>query len=185
MYLEGRYKVDTYDAIVSRRSIRSYTNDVITEENLERILTAAEAAPIARALYDKMHITVITNPQILEKIDRATAKMIGDMEKRPLYGAPMLVVISEQIDDAAMENPMWSSAACMVENMALEAVALGVGSVHIWGAIRAVNASPELLAELELPDGFVPSCAIALGQTEEEYVPRDIPENRIKRSFLR
>lgn len=73
----------------------------------------------------------------------------------------------------------------MVENMVLAAVALGVGTVHIWGAIRAVNASPELLKALQLPDGFVPSCGIALEQTEEEYVPRDIPADRNQKTYLR
>lgn len=177
--------MDVLEAIRSRRSIRSYTNDVITEEDLDRILLAAEAAPVARAMYDRVHITVVTNRDILDRIDRATAEMIGEPDKTPLYGAPMLIVLSELKPDPGMENPLWSTAACMVENMALEAVDLGVGSVHIWGAIRAVNASPDLLKSLELPDGFVPSCAIALGRTEEQYVPRDIPRDRIKKSFIR
>lgn len=172
-------------AIRSRRSIRSYTNDVITEENLERILRAAQAAPIARALYDNMHLTIVTNAELLQKIDQATAEMTGNKTRPALYGAPMLVVVSEKIEDPAMENPLWSSAACMVENMALEAVNLGVGSVHIWGAVRALNKSPELLEALQLPEGFTPSCAIALGQTEEEYEPRDIPSDRIKENFVR
>lgn len=177
--------METSEAIRSRRSIRSYTNDVITEENLERILEAAEAAPIARALYDNIHLTVVTNAELLQKIDQATGEMIGDTSKPTLYGAPMLIIVSEKIPDAAMQNPLWSSAACMVENMALEAVSLGIGSVHIWGAVRAINASPELLKALNLPEGFEPSCAIALGQTEEEYERRQIPENRIAKNYVR
>lgn len=177
--------MEVLEAINCRRSIRNYTNDVVTEENMAKILKAGEAAPIARGLYERMHLTVITNPQLLEKIDRTCAEMLGEPDKRPLYGAPVLVVVSELKPDAGMENPLWSSGACVVENMALAAVSLGVGSVHIWGAIRAVNASEEILRELQLPDGFVPSCAIALGQTEEEYTPRDIPDDRMKKTWIR
>lgn len=177
--------METSEAIRARRSIRSYTNDVITEENLDRILMAAEAAPIARALYDDVHMTIVTDAGLLQKIDAATAKMAGDSSRPALYGAPMLVVVSVRISQPGMENPMWSSAACMVENMALEAVNQEVGSVHIWGAIRAVNQDPELVAALQLPEGFEPCCAIALGQTEDEYEPRDIPRDRIRKNFVR
>lgn len=150
-----------------------------------RILEAAQAAPIARALYDDMHLTVITNAELLQDIDEATQEMIGNKTRPALYGAPMLIVVSEKIDGPEMENPLWSSAACIVENMALEAVELGIGSVHIWGAIRALNRSPELLAKLQLPDGFTPSCAIALGQTEEEYSRRAIPKDRIATNYVK
>ena len=177
--------MDVLEAIRSRRSIRSYTNDVIAEENLERLLEAAQASPIARGLYEDVHITVVTKPDVLEKINRAAAQMMGDPSMVPLYGAPMLIVVSEKKPSPEMQNPMWSSGACIVENMALEAVELGVGAVLIWGAIRAVNASEELVKELQLPDGFVPSCALAVGQTEEEYTPRDIPKDRIKTTFLK
>lgn len=177
--------MDVLEAITSRRSIRSYTNDVVAQEDLDKILLAAEAAPVARGLYENMHLTIVTKPEVLEKINKAAAEMMGDPSAVPLYGAPMLIVVSEKKPDPGTENPMWSSGACIVENMALEAVELGVGAVLIWGAIRAVNASEELLRSLELPDGFVPSCAIAIGQTEEEYLPREIPEDRIKKTYLK
>lgn len=177
--------MEVYEALMSRRSVRSYTNDVITEENLEKILDVAEAAPAAMGRYDDLHLTVITDAGLLGRIDRAGARMMGDPEKRPLYGAPMLIVVSVRRPEPGRENAVYSSAACIVENMAVEAVALGVGSCHIWGAVRAVAASEELTAQLELPDGFIPACGIILGQTEEEYMRRDIPEDRIRRSFIR
>lgn len=177
--------LDTFEALISRRSIRSYTNDVITEENLERILAAAEAAPVAMGLYGDLHLTVITDARLLEKIDRAAAEMMGDRAPQPLYGAPMLIVVSVRRPEPGRENPVYSSAAIVVENMALEAVALGVGACHIWGPIRALNASPDLVAALDLPEDFVPSCGIILGQTEEEYQPREIPEDRISINYIR
>ncbi|MBD5558990.1 MAG: nitroreductase [Clostridia bacterium] len=177
--------MDTFEALTSRRSVRSYTNDVITEENLERILAAAEAAPVAMGRYEDLHLTVITDARLLDRIDRATAKMMGDEGKQPLYGAPMLIVVSVRRPEPGRENAVYSSAACVVENMALEAVALNVGACHIWGAIRAVNASNDLAAQLELPEGFIPSCGIILGQTEEEYKQREVARDRIRINYVR
>lgn len=177
--------METYEALMSRRSIRNYTNDIITEENLERILQAAEAAPAAMGRYDDLYLTVITDARLLDRIDRAAAEMMGDPSRQPLYGAPMLVVVSVRTPAPGRENAVYSSAACVVENMALEAVALGVGACHIWGAIRALASSAELTEMLELPQDFIPSCGIILGQTEEEYIRREIPEDRIRRGFIR
>lgn len=177
--------MDTFEALTSRRSIRNYTNDVITEENLGRILAAAQAAPAAMGRYDDLHLTVVTDAALLGRIDRATAEMMGQPERTPLYGAPMLIVVSVKQPEPGRENAVYSSAACVVENMALAAVELNVGACHIWGAIRAVNADPDLAASLGLPAGFVPSCGIILGQTEEEYERRDVPDDRIAVNYVR
>lgn len=177
--------METLEALKSRKSVRKYTNDVISEENLDRILTAAQAAPAAMGRYDNFHLTVLTDAQLLDRIDRAAAAMMGDPDIHPLYGAPMLVVVSIREPEPGRENPAYSTAACMVENMALEAVALNVGACHIWGPIRALNASEDLVKALELPEGFTPSCGIILGQTEEEYTLRDIPEDRIKVNYVK
>ena len=135
--------------------------------------------------YDDLYLTIITDAGLLDRIDRAGAEMMGDPEKHPLYGAPMLIVVSVRRPDPGRENAVYSSAACVVENMAVEAVALGVGACHIWGAIRAVAASSELTRALELPEDFIPACGIILGQTEDEYMRRDISEDRIRRNFIR
>ena len=42
-----------------------------------------------------------------------------------------------------------------------------------------------LLKELNLPEGMVPCCAIILGQTDEKYELRNIPEKKIKTDFIK
>lgn len=69
--------------------------------------------------------------------------------------------------------------------MAIAATELSIGSCHIWGAVRLLNDNEELLKELNLPEGMVPCCAIVLGQTDEKYELRDIPENKIKTDFIK
>lgn len=169
------------DALYSRRSIRSYTGEKITDEQLAEILKAAYASPIGRGLYENAQITVITNPDILAKIDAA----IDDPSRHPLYGAPMLILISGPLTGTPADNIPYSNAAIINHNMSLKAVELGIGHCDIWGAIMAMNANhPEIIAELGLPEGFKPLSSLILGVTEEVYAEREIPE-RIKTAYIK
>ena len=164
--------MNVLDAIVSRKSIRAYTGEQIAEEELQAILKAAYAAAVGMAKYDTLHLTVIQDPALLAEIDRNAADFFNNPDAHPLYGAPTLIVVS------TCENGNVPSAnvAMLVHSMALEAVELGIGHVDIYGATAGLAMNPDLVAKLGLPEGFVPTGSIALGKTDETYVPREIPE---------
>ena len=177
--------MNTLEAINARKSIRSYTGQPISDEQLDAILLAANAAPIGMGRYDAVHLTVITDGELLAGIEQAGAKLFGKPDLHPLYGAPTLVLVSTTLTgDAPADNVAYSNAACIVQNMSLAAVELGVGSVHIWGAIRGLVQDEALVAKLGLPEGFTPCCGIALGVTEETYAPREVPADRIARTTI-
>lgn len=171
--------MNTMETICSRKSVRTYTGEVITEEQLSTILKAANAAPVGMGQYEGVHLTVITNPELLEQIDAAGAAMFGKPDIHPLYQAPMLVVVSAKVPPKTMENVTYSNAAIIAQNMALAATELGVGVCHIWGATMALRNTPELLAKLQLPEGFLPCCAVTLGKTDASYEEKEIPMDRI------
>lgn len=179
--------MNTLDAICSRKSVRSYTGEQISDEDLQKILLAANAAPIAMGSYGDVHLTVITDQEMLAKIDAAGAALFGQPDMHPLYGAPTFVLISAKVAEDTPQpaaNVAFSNAAIVAENMALEAVELGIGTCHIWGAIRGVNTNPELVAELGLPEGFMPCCGVILGKTEETYEVREVPADRISQNVI-
>ena len=176
--------MDTMETICSRKTIRSYTGEAITADELNVILKAANAAPVGMGQYESLHLTIITDTDLLNKIDTAGAVMFGQPDVHPLYGVPTLVLISSKKPDPMMENVVFSNAAIVAHNMALAATDLGVGSCYIWGAIAALSGSVELLKELNLPENFIPCCAIGLGKTDCTYEMRDIPENRITKSVI-
>lgn len=172
--------MNTMEAICSRRSVRTYTGEQVTSEELNTILKAAYAAPVGMGRYDSVHLTVITSTELLGKIDAAGAAMFGKPDMHPLYGAPMLILVSATLPDAeGMKNVTYSNAASIVQNMALAATELGVGACHIWGATMALLNAPDVLASLRLPAGFTPCCALALGKTDCAFEPREIPAERI------
>ena len=176
--------MNTMETICRRKSVRSYNGRNITQAELEQLLKAAYAAPVGRNAYDTLILTVVTNQAFMDKLNDATAAMMGRPDIIPLYGAPTLIILSTTLPGGARDNVAYSNAACVVENIALEAVELGIGTCHIWGAIRALNANPELVKELKLPEGYVPCCAVILGHTDETYEPREIPMDRIRTDYL-
>ena len=177
--------MNTMDMIFSRKSIRSFNGENITDAQLQEILKAAYAAPVGRAAYDSLAITVITNKEYLSKWQSAVAEANGDPAMKPLYNAPTVILLSSKLAPSPACNINYSNAAIVVHNMALAATELGVGACHIWGAVMAMHANPRLIDELNLPQGMVPCCELALGQTDEKYELRQIPENRIHTEYYK
>lgn len=159
------------EALNRRRSIRSYTGEVADPDQLEAILAAAYEAPIGMGRYEGIHLTVVTRPSLLAAIDAAAARMFGNPDAHPLYGAPMLVVVSSDAEG----NVASANVAAVIQNMSLAAVDQGVSSCYIYGATRALAQDAGLLAQLDLPEGLVPLGSIVLGKTDEKYEPRRVP----------
>ena len=167
------------ESIFSRKSIRSYTGEMPTEEELNLILKAVYAAPVGMGRYDSLHVTVVKNRDYLSRLEAAAGRQLGKENYHPLYGAPVLLIFSSVFPGIPTDNSSYSNCAILSQNAALAAVSLGLGACHIWGAIRALNKEPDLLAELHLPQGFLPCCALTLGRTQETYEKRTVQENRI------
>lgn len=177
--------MNTLETLYSRKSIRNFNGENITESELKEILKSAYAAPVGMARYDTLNLTVISNKEILNEWEQAMAKMTGNPSMHPFYGAPTVILVSSAIQNMQMSNINYSNAAIIIQNMALAATELGVGTCHIWGAIGALAGNDELKNKLNIPSGMVPCCAIALGHTDEKYSIREIPENRIQTNYIK
>lgn len=159
------------DVLNTRKSIRSYTGEPISKEQLDNILTAAYEAPIGMGKYDSIHLTVVTNKDLLNEIDQNAAKFFGNPSAHPLYGAPTLIVVSSKDQG----NVASANVGIIIQNMSLAAVDEGVGHCDIYGATVALTQNKELLSKLNLPEGYAPLGSIALGLSDEKYEKREIP----------
>lgn len=164
----------------TRRSIRSFTGKTISEDALKKILHAANASPVGLGKYDSVHLTVVTDKEILAEIEKNTAAVFQAEDRSFLYHAPELVIVST----AAADNVGYSNAAIIAHDMSLAAVNEGIGTCHIWACVMALGANPALTQKLGIPEGFTPTCAVALGETTESYTKREIPENRIAVNYI-
>lgn len=171
-------------AIAMRKSTRIYKSEQISDVSLSTIMNAGCAAPAGNGAYDTVHLTVIQNPVLLDRIAKTAANLFGTPNANPLYGAPTLVIVSGKPIDK-FPNIEIANAACIIENMALAATDMGIGSVYLWGILYAFHADKELLKDLNLPEGFVPTSGIALGYpaeplTAEKEWKQTIKVNTIK-----
>lgn len=164
----------------NRKSIRSFTGESISEASMKNLLHAANASPVGLGKYDSVHLTVVKDKEILAEIEKNTASVFNAENRSFLYNAPELIIIST----SSADNVGYSNAAIIAQNIALAAVEEEVGACHIWGCIRALSANPDLTKKLQIPEGFVPSCAVAVGKTNESYSKREIPENRIGINYV-
>lgn len=174
--------MNTLEAIAKRKSTRNYKPEQIPEEALQTILKAASAAPVAMAKYDSLHITVVQTPELLTKINIATADMMEKafgFRKNPDFGAKTLIFVSST--EVHRPGTDHANAGIVMENMILAATALGIDSVILGGAPSAVANDPELMKELGIPEGFRPllGCFLGYGAEDTPVKEHSIAVNRV------
>jgi nitroreductase len=160
------------DAIKSRRSVRSYKPEQLKEAELKAILEAGTFAPSAMN-GQTWHFTVIQDKALLDKLSGQVREILKSVDNPKLqerlkdpnyhtfYHAPTLVVVSGQSD--AMFHV--TDCAAATQNMLLAAAALGIGSCWIGIISRLLESpvGPELARVLQIPLGYKPLHAVALG----------------------
>lgn len=185
-------------AIANRQSCRLYTEEQIIESELQTILQAANAAPVAFGYYNEVKLTVIQNSELLAKIDAAGSALFGNPNIKIRYNAPTLILVSTKIrasvppvfsssSAGSEDEPMsfqYCNAACIIENMVLAATDLGLGNVYLMGVPAVLAANPELCAELKIPEGFMPASALAIGRAAKPLNERELTLSKIATEYF-
>ena len=172
--------METLQTIFSRKSVKSYTGEPVPQDKRDTVIKAALSSPVGMGKFENVHLTVIENKELLTAIDRNAAEFFGDPARTPLYNAPILVVVSTPNQG----NVDSANAAMVVHNMCLAAIELGMGSCAIYGATKALSANAELVAKLNLPEGFVPTGSAIFGSTEATFELRDIPMDKMVINYI-
>ncbi len=165
--------METIQAIMSRKSTRAYKEEQISDKDLDTILQAGMTAPVGSGDYDSLHLTVVQNQSIFRKISDAVTELILKMTGKKMdknFGAPTMIFVSSK--PAMVSGLEYANAACVIENMAIAATGLGIDNIVWAGASAAVAQNPELLKELQIPEGYKPVICISLGYAKEEETPK-------------
>ncbi|MDR3319264.1 MAG: nitroreductase family protein [Clostridiales bacterium] len=153
--------METMKTIAKRKSTRSFLSEKqIAKADLDVILAAGSAAPVGMGDYASLHLTVIQNPALLDKLNKAVQTAFK-IDRNVLYGAPTFVLVSSK--EAKAPNIQYANVACVMENMLLAATDIGIDGVYIWSAAAAFANNPDLRKEFGIPDGFAPISGAALG----------------------
>ena len=157
--------MDALEAILSRRSIRTYTAESVPESVIDELLQAAMSAPSA-GNDQPWHFIVIRNRRILDEIPNCQPY------SGPLKEASVAIIACG--DTKTGKNTLFWSQACSaaIENILIVASAKGVGAV--WLGLhpreRWVAAIRKLLG---IPEHVIPLGIVSIGYPAEEKPPAD------------
>ncbi len=162
------------DAIVTRRSIRSYLDKPVPETDLETIIGSARWASNA----GPYHISVISNKELMTRInEKVLEAMLASGDDfttgraklpgyQPLHGAPVAALYS-----APAENPLGPlNCGLSAGYLILQATELGYGSCFIKSLAHYLTkpAGAEMAREAGIPEGNVFLCGVVFGYTDDE-----------------
>lgn len=139
-----------------RRSVRAYTGEPLLRGDVEKLLRAAMCAPTARN-QRPWEFIVLEERDCLEKVQSFHPFAAA------LSSAPCAIVVCADSRRLTAHPDTWvCDCSAAVENLLLEAVHLGLGTV--W---MAVHPYPDRLAGLRgllgLPEYILPLCLVAVG----------------------
>lgn len=156
--------MNTIDAIIKRKGIRSFTDKEISQEHLKILIHSANAAAISGGgrpgTNSARQITVIKSIEILYRIEKTIERIRGIANA--LYNAKTLIILSAPQNQFHAEQ---FDCALSIQNIALAATELDLNSIIMTGVITALNSDNDLMKSLNLPAEFEPLIAIAVGYT--------------------
>ncbi len=169
--------MDALEAILSRRSCRSFTSDPVSPEHVEQLLKAGMASPSA-CNQRPWHFIVVDDHETLCKISDVQAY------SPMLRLAPMALVICSDGGDAELSAPYWpQDCAAAAQNILIAARAVGLGAV--WLGVYPDVARVEGLRQLMgMPESITPFCVVAVGHPAkaprpiDRYEPERVHRNR-------
>lgn len=157
--------METFDAILNRRSIRKFTDEKITDDIVDKLLQSAMAAPSA-CNKRPWEFYVIKNEEMQMKLRQASRYSNMDSS---------LIIIVAGNDKRSLNhriNDFWiQDCAAAVENMLLSATELGIGSC--WcGLFPTVTPVKNVRKILGMEENIIPMALIHFGYPAEDQEPR-------------
>ncbi len=164
--------------IMGRRSVRSYQDKPVPEEEIKKILKAGAMAPSAMNRESPQYIVITNKEKIRELSDKVKdkagviglgAKIAEKMKVKEdviFYGAPLLVLL-------VGDKEKWTAIDCALaaENMMLRAYGLGIGSCYI-GFMNFIGDERETLKSIGIKDSQELYCPLIFGYPKDWPGPK-------------
>ena len=152
--------------LFTRRSIRRYSGDAVTELEIRDLLEAAMAAPSACAK-DPWHFVVVRGRETLDKL----AEVLPNGPMLRQADAALMVCGDLARAHRNLESYLIQDCSAAVQNVLLAATTLGLGAC--WLGVHPNEERMEAIRQLfGIPAAILPFAAIALGRPAEFPEPR-------------
>jgi len=159
----------TMQDLLTRRSVRSYTDEMPPREVIEEICKAGTYAPTGMNKQAPI-IIAVTNREVRDRLSKLNAAVFGpDNDSDPFYGAPVVLVV---LADTTAARTWKEDGSLVMGNLLNAAHAKGLGSCWIHRAKEEFE-SPEgkaILKDLGIDaDKYVGIGNCILGYTKGDY----------------
>jgi nitroreductase len=151
--------METLKAILTRRSIRKYSDKNIPEESFEILLKAAMHAPSGRNK-QPWHFIVITDRKILNELAGVNPSWMM------LEEAATAIVVCGDLELEDAESFIIQDCAAATQNILLAAHELGLGAVWLGVHPREERLKP-LVKILNIPGHILPVSMVSIGKPDE------------------
>ena len=165
------------NVMLARRSVRSYREEQIKDEELARILECGLYAPTGRNRQCVMMVAV-QDKETIALMSRLNAAVMG-VESDPFYGAPTVIVVFADKDVYTHVE----DGSLVMGNLLNAAYAVGLGSCWIHRA-RDVFEMPEgreLMKKWGVPENYegIGNCIVGYSVDEQPLVAAERKEGRV------
>lgn len=152
---------DMLDLIKKRRSIRKYTDEPVTDEQIRQLLEAAMAAPSGSNI-QSWEFVVVRNPDLKRQI--AQTHTWSHMAA----GASVVFVVC---GNQRASHHWIADASAATQNLLLAVTALGLGAVWV-GIYPGTDREAHVRHVLDIPDEIRILCLVPVGHPAESKPPR-------------
>ena len=190
--------MDFNSVLTKRVSARKYNDKMPDDAAINKIIDAALLAPIVRM--HKLHLSVVTDKAAMEKAEDAAEKFFDSPEmpvkmRRPfLYGAPVWIILAGKkygeaenvnVNAKLMNDNLFWNVGSIIENMELQATALGLASCGINTAVVAMKDRPDVRQAVGIPDGYDALASVIIGYSDTAYPERTVKPELIPVSYVK
>ncbi len=168
---------DTIKAIEARCSVRAYTDEPVSKEDIEQVIEAGIWAASGANAQSSI-VVAVTNKELRDRLSAMNAAVAGmPADKDPFYGAPVVLVV---LDKADAPTPVYDGSLC-IGNMLLAASSMGLGACWIHRAKEefASDEGKAILADLGIEGDYVGVGHCILGHPAQPGTPKARKENRV------
>ena len=167
--------METYETITTRRSIRRYTQEPVSDKLVQELLTAAMSGPSAHNR-QPWQFVVVTEPEQLAALASIEAY------KATLSGAPLAIVVCGDLELSLPDDTWLLDCAIAAQNMILLAHDRGLGAVWLECHYREERAAAARKI-LALPDHVQTLAVLSIGHPAAEVTPVErFKEERVHRN---
>jgi len=148
--------------IKGRRSVRAYTDEPVSKEQIEAVIEAGIWAPTGM-LREPWKFIVIEDKQLIKYVSDETKLLVQQMMP-PLakqfstkadvicYNAPVLILVCTEKDEQ-WDNINLLDSVLAAQNMFLKAYELGLGTCYM-GFVNFLNNKPDALKKIGVPENL-------------------------------